>query len=136
MSADGTMLNSSFLDYRMPTALDLPMIDTAIDSAHAEGMPGVWHLERPPDALDAAALHLSLDVAGCRRPFQDRVAGRWFEGLFLPAIVWVQLLNGRSRVTRPQQSAISALHSAQSRQTGHGAAASGSGFSSSSLIGV
>jgi CO/xanthine dehydrogenase Mo-binding subunit len=27
---DGTMANSSFLDYRMPTTLDLPMIDTVI----------------------------------------------------------------------------------------------------------
>ena len=27
---DGHMVNSSFLDYRMPTSLDLPMIDTVI----------------------------------------------------------------------------------------------------------
>ena len=30
MSEDGQMLNASFLDYRMPTSLDLPMIDTVI----------------------------------------------------------------------------------------------------------
>ncbi|PHQ79510.1 MAG: hypothetical protein COB69_07825 [Phycisphaera sp.] len=30
------MMNSSFLDYRMPTSLDLPMIDTAI----VRGKPG------------------------------------------------------------------------------------------------
>jgi xanthine dehydrogenase molybdenum-binding subunit len=28
--ADGRMQNSSFLDYRMPTTLDLPMIDTVL----------------------------------------------------------------------------------------------------------
>ena len=30
MSDDGRMMNSSLLDYRMPTSLDLPMIDTVI----------------------------------------------------------------------------------------------------------
>ena len=30
MTEDGTMANSSFLDYRMPTSLDMPMIDTVI----------------------------------------------------------------------------------------------------------
>ena len=30
MTEDGTMANSSLLDYRMPTSLDLPMIDTVI----------------------------------------------------------------------------------------------------------
>ena len=30
MSDDGAMQNTSLLDYRMPTALDLPMIDTVI----------------------------------------------------------------------------------------------------------
>ena len=29
-TSDGVMLNSSFLDYRMPTILDVPMIDTVI----------------------------------------------------------------------------------------------------------
>ena len=30
MNDEGRMTNSSLLDYRMPTALDLPMIDTVI----------------------------------------------------------------------------------------------------------
>ena len=30
LNADGHMVNSSFLDYRIPTCLDLPMIDTVI----------------------------------------------------------------------------------------------------------
>ena len=42
---DGTMLNSSFLDYRMPTSLDMPMIDTVITEVpnprHPFGLRGV-----------------------------------------------------------------------------------------------
>ena len=39
MSEDGNMDNSSLLDYRMPTALDLPMIDTVIVEVHNPGHP-------------------------------------------------------------------------------------------------
>ena len=42
---DGRMLNSSFLDYRMPTALDLPMIETVLvevpNPGHPYGVRGV-----------------------------------------------------------------------------------------------
>jgi len=41
---EGLMVNSSFLDYRMPTSLDLPMIDTVIvevPSDHPFGVRGV-----------------------------------------------------------------------------------------------
>jgi len=45
MSRDGRMLNSTFLDYRMPTSLDLPMIDTVIvevpNPNHPFGVKGV-----------------------------------------------------------------------------------------------
>ena len=45
MSEDGQMLNSSFLDYRMMTALDLPMIDTVVvevgNPGHPFGVRGV-----------------------------------------------------------------------------------------------
>ncbi|CUV01264.1 Xanthine dehydrogenase, molybdenum binding subunit [hydrothermal vent metagenome] len=45
MSEDGQMLNSSFLDYRMMTALDLPMINTVIvevaNPGHPFGVRGV-----------------------------------------------------------------------------------------------
>jgi len=34
MTEDGTMANSSFLDYRMPTSLDMPMVDTVIIEVH------------------------------------------------------------------------------------------------------
>ena len=44
-TADGTMANSSFLDYRMPTTLDLPMIDAVIievpNPRHPFGLRGV-----------------------------------------------------------------------------------------------
>ncbi len=39
MSPDGTMMNSSLLDYRMPTSLDLPMIDTVIVEVPNPGHP-------------------------------------------------------------------------------------------------
>ena len=35
----GQMMNSSFLDYRMPTSLDLPMIDTVIVEVANPGIP-------------------------------------------------------------------------------------------------
>ena len=45
MGEDGKMLNTSFLDYRMPTSLDLPMIDTVIvetwNPGHPFGVRGV-----------------------------------------------------------------------------------------------
>ena len=44
-TSEGTMANSSFLDYRMPTALDMPMIDTVIievpNPRHPFGLRGV-----------------------------------------------------------------------------------------------
>ena len=48
----GQMLNSSFLDYRMPTALDLPMIDTVIvevpNPGHPLGVRGVGEVSLVP----------------------------------------------------------------------------------------
>jgi CO/xanthine dehydrogenase Mo-binding subunit len=42
---EGTMLNSSFLDYRMPTTVDIPMIDTVLvevpNPLHPFGVRGV-----------------------------------------------------------------------------------------------
>ena len=35
----GRMMNPTFLDYRMPTALDLPMIDTVLVEVHNAGHP-------------------------------------------------------------------------------------------------
>ena len=45
MEEDGSMANSSFLDYRMPTSLDLPPIDTILvevpNPLHPYGVRGV-----------------------------------------------------------------------------------------------
>ena len=55
---DGTMLNSTFLDYRMPTALDMPMVDTVVvevpNPRHPYGLRGVGEA---PIIPPLAALH-------------------------------------------------------------------------------
>ena len=58
----GEMLNSSFLDYRMPTSLDLPMIDTVIvevpNPGHPFGLRGVGEVSIvPPMAAIANAIY-------------------------------------------------------------------------------
>ena len=67
MSEDGAMQNSSLLDYRMPTALDLPMIDTVIvevaNPNHPYGVRGVAEVPLiPPLAAMANAIHDALGV--------------------------------------------------------------------------
>jgi len=67
MGADGKMDNSTFLDYRMPLALDLPMIDTVIvevpNPAHPFGVRGVGEVcIAPPPAAMANAIHRALGV--------------------------------------------------------------------------
>jgi len=64
---DGTMLNASFLDYRMPTALDLPMIDTVMvevpSSSHPFGVRGVGEVSIvPPMAAIANAIYRAVGV--------------------------------------------------------------------------
>ena len=73
MGADGTMMNSSFLDYRMPTALDLPMIDTAIvevaNPGHPFGVRGVGEANIvPPPAAIANAIYRAAGVRMQRLP--------------------------------------------------------------------
>ncbi len=60
-SDNGRMMNSSFLDYRMPTSLDLPMIDTVIvevaNPGHPYGVRGVGEVPIvPPLAAIANAV--------------------------------------------------------------------------------
>ena len=62
MSETGKMLNSSFLDYRMPTAPDLPMIEAMIvevpNPGHPFGVRGVGEANIvPPIAALANAIH-------------------------------------------------------------------------------
>jgi CO/xanthine dehydrogenase Mo-binding subunit len=68
MSNEGKMNNSSLLDYRMPTALDLPMIDTVIvevaNPGHPFGVRGVGEANIvPPTPTIANAVY---DLTGNR----------------------------------------------------------------------
>ena len=64
---NGEMANSSFLDYRMPTSLDLPMIDTVIvevpNPGHPYGVRGVGEMPIvPPMAAIANAIYNAVGV--------------------------------------------------------------------------
>ena len=67
MGDKGQMLNASLLDYRMPTALDLPMVDTVIvevaNPAHPYGVRGVGEVAIvPPLAAVANAIYHAIGV--------------------------------------------------------------------------
>ena len=67
MGDDGQMMNSSLLDYRMPTALDLPMVDTVIvevaNPNHPYGVRGVGEVPLvPPLAAVANAVYHATGV--------------------------------------------------------------------------
>ena len=67
MSDNGTMTNSTFLDYRMPTSLDAPMVDTVIvevaNPGHPYGVRGVGEVCLvPPPAAIANAIHNATGV--------------------------------------------------------------------------
>jgi CO/xanthine dehydrogenase Mo-binding subunit len=73
MNDQGQMVNSSFLDYRMPTALDLPMIDTVIvevaNPGHPYGVRGVGEVPIvPPMAAIANAISDALGVRMTQLP--------------------------------------------------------------------
>jgi CO/xanthine dehydrogenase Mo-binding subunit len=64
---EGRLLNASFLDYRMPTALDLPMIDAVLvevaNPGHPFGVRGVGEVPIvPPAGALANALYRALGV--------------------------------------------------------------------------
>ena len=70
---DGVMANPTFLDYRMPTSLDLPMIDTVIievpNPKHPHGARGVGEAPIvPPLAAIANAVHAATGVRMRRLP--------------------------------------------------------------------
>ena len=67
MTDDGRMANSTLLDYRMPTALDLPMIDTVIvekeNPSHPYGVRGVGEVPLvPPMAALANAINNATGI--------------------------------------------------------------------------
>ncbi len=73
MTEDGTMANSSFLDYRMPTSLDLPMIDCVIievpNNRHPFGVRAVGETVLvPPIPAMANAIYNAVGVRMQRLP--------------------------------------------------------------------
>ncbi len=83
-SEQGAMLNSSFLDYRMPTSLDLPMIDTCIveidNPNHPYGVRGVGEVPIvPPMAAIANAIQ---DAIGVRMTVLPMNPGNVLEALW------------------------------------------------------
>jgi CO/xanthine dehydrogenase Mo-binding subunit len=63
----GEMTNASFLDYRLPTSLDLPMIETVMvevaNPGHPFGVRGVGEVPIvPPPAAIANAIHQAIGV--------------------------------------------------------------------------
>ena len=76
----GVMTNASFLDYRMPTSLDLPMIDTVLvevpNPGHPYGVRGVGEVPIvPPPGAIANAIHKAIGVRMCELPMSPgRVA--------------------------------------------------------------
>ena len=77
----GQMLNSTFLDYRMPTSLDLPMIDTVIvevpNPGHPYGVRGVGEVSIVPAmAAVANAIYRAVGVRMTELPMSPgRIEG-------------------------------------------------------------
>jgi CO/xanthine dehydrogenase Mo-binding subunit len=71
--AQGHLMNASLLDYRLPTCLDLPMIDTVLvevaNPGHPYGVRGVGEVPIvPPPAAIANAIYRALGVRMMRLP--------------------------------------------------------------------
>jgi len=78
MSGDSRMVNSTFLDYRMPTALDLPMIGTVLvevpNPGHPYGVRGVGEVPIvPPLAAVQTAVYNAIGVHFDSLPISPRV---------------------------------------------------------------
>jgi CO/xanthine dehydrogenase Mo-binding subunit len=78
MNDDGRMMNSSLLDYRMPTSLDLPMINTVIvevaNPTHPFGVRGVGEVcIVPPLAALANAIHNAVGTRLLELPMNPAV---------------------------------------------------------------
>ena len=84
MSDKGELMNSSFLDYRMPTSLDLPMIDTVIVEVPNDGHPyGVRGVGEVPIVPPMAALSNAIyDAVGIRMRSLPMSPGKVLEALW------------------------------------------------------
>jgi len=76
-TADGVMTNPTLLDYRMPTTVDVPMIDTVIvevpNPRHPFGVRGVGEVPIiPPLAAIANAISNAIGVRMTRLPMSPR----------------------------------------------------------------
>jgi len=83
MDAEGSMVNSSFLDYRMPTSLDLPDIETILveveNPLHPFGVKGVGEVTiAPPIGAISNAIN---DALGVRLRSAPMKPSRILEGL-------------------------------------------------------
>jgi CO/xanthine dehydrogenase Mo-binding subunit len=81
---DSHMANSSFLDYRMPTCLDLPMIDPVIvevpNPAHPFGVRGVGEVPVvPPMAAISNAIYAAIGLRLSNLPMSP---GRVLEAIW------------------------------------------------------
>jgi CO/xanthine dehydrogenase Mo-binding subunit len=77
LAADGRLLNGSFLDYRMPTTLDVPMIDTVLvevpNPGHPYGVRGVGEVPIvPPLAAVQAAVREATGIYFHEMPMSPR----------------------------------------------------------------
>ncbi|MDA0271389.1 MAG: xanthine dehydrogenase family protein molybdopterin-binding subunit [Chloroflexi bacterium] len=84
--SDGRMMNSSFLDYRMPVANDLPMIETVLvevpNPGHPYGVRGVGEVPIvPPLGAIANAIYDAVGVRVTRLP----ASPQWLLDQLLPA---------------------------------------------------
>ncbi len=84
---NGQMVNSTFLDYRMPISLDLPMIDTVIvevaNPGHPFGVRGVGEVPIvPPMAALSNAIYHALGVRVNQLPMSPGVIleSMWEQG--------------------------------------------------------
>ncbi len=75
MSSEGSLMNNSLLDYRMPICLDLPLIDTVIvevpNPRHPFGVRGVGEVSIvPPPAAIANAIYKAIGVRMNKLPMK------------------------------------------------------------------
>ena len=77
---DGVITNASFTDYLIPTALDMPPIDRAVEEPEPDAPYGVKGVGEPPTVVSTAAVVSALraatgrDLGGC--PCDPTTSGR------------------------------------------------------------
>src|SRR5690606_23041075 len=104
---DGVLQNPTLLDYRIPTAMDLPMIDTHIVEVPAAdgpyGVRGVGEVPIvPPPAAVANAIYRAVGVRMQRLPVSRERVGR----ALLPAAAGEALPVPRVRGPSPMRPAV------------------------------